>query len=294
MTRHHRPILRLLQFIVVVSLAVGVLGAASFLSVPRATASWDGVWRWNQQWVAGGYENWSGIGVQGTLVTHAPAVPGSGPQEYPHIPTEGAQSLARIAAVSPDGTQAIQAGWIVAPWHYGDSLPHLYVGMYFDIPQGGAGYCYGGFKSASDCAWVQISPTLSPGMVLTPFSQHTFELVYYEGFGGNWTVWLDSEIIGYIQAKSWPIHSFTQMGRAEWYGEVDANPAGASCADMGDGLYGTQDNATQMWSLAILDASENWHDAIVASSFVTSPPLYNVGAFHGTSFAYGGPGAGAC
>ena len=109
-------ILRRLRIGVAIILAAGVVGGASFLSAPGA-ANGDGspvTVRWNQQWLAGGYENWADIGVRGILDTYAPTVRGWGQPN-------GVQSLAGIAAVSPDGAQAGETGWIVAPWLYNAS-----------------------------------------------------------------------------------------------------------------------------------------------------------------------------
>jgi hypothetical protein len=229
--RSSRRILRALATVVVLS----VVSVMSVLTTRPASASSDGNWRWEHQWVAGGYQAFAGRGVSARLRTHAPA----------DALFNDDQSLARIAVVSADGKQAIEVGWIEAPWHYGDTQPHLYVAYYFFDPwSAGPAYCYvGGYNS--DCGWVQLSATHAPGMALAPETSHTFKLTFY---APSWQVSYDSEIIGML-----PAGDFTQMGRAEWYGEVDAHDAWP-CADMGNGIYGTQAGAATMSLLFV----QNW------------------------------------
>jgi Neprosin len=273
MLNAQRPMVALL----VMGIVAGMLGA--FLNAPPARASGVGM---PYQWLAGGYQPYAGLGVSADVVTYAPAVSGV------------AQSLARIAAVSPDGTQAIEAGWIVAPWFYPDSQPHLFVHCRGKILASDDTY----WEFWGDCPWRQVSETVAPGMALTPGTSHVFQLLYrvYVNQPG-WGLWLDSGFVGYIPATAWS-PSFTTMARAEWYGEVDTGPvAGSSCTDMGNSLYGTQAGAAHMAWLAVQDWSWNWHSATATSS-VTAPRLYNINegaftfsAFTGVGFAYGGPGA---
>jgi len=272
MKRQHRCVWHLAPLLLVVSIIAGMLGA--ILTTRPASASRDGNWRWEHQWVAGGYQPFTGRGVQAHIKTHAPA----------DALFNDDQSLARIAVVSPDGKQAIEVGWIEAPWHYGDTQPHLYVAHHFDTWYAGPAYCYvGGYNS--DCGWVQLSATQAPGMALAPETSHTFKLTFYASY---WQVSYDSEIIGML-----PAGDFTQMGRAEWYGEADAHDAWP-CADMGNGIYGTQAGSATMSLLFV----QHWDWSLTyatPSSHATTPRLYNVGPFTaslgGYSFGYGGPGA---
>jgi len=273
-----QPHPRLQHIVLAAAIAAGLLGATGWLGTPRAAAG-GYVGHWPYHWVAGGYQDYRGLGVQAILSPFVPTVPDA-----------DSQSLGRIAAVSADGNHAIELGWAVAPWAYGDSLPHLHVALrWYDSSINGFDYCNDAYAALQTfCGWVQVSATDTLGMALTPGTLYSFKLVYYSGYGGSWAVWLDSELVGYIPATQWQL-GFTQMGRAEWFGEVDAEAA-PTCADMGNGLYGTQPGAAQMNWLAVLDGSWVWHSA-AASSHATVPRLYQVGAFTGASFAYGGPGA---
>jgi Neprosin len=283
MTQQHRLGWRLAPLLLVGSIVAGLLGGI-LAAPPPARASGNGAF-WAHRWVAGGYETFPTSyfpwwGVQAQIKTHIPA----------DVPASNAQSLARIAAVSADGTRAIEVGWLIAPWLYGDSQPHLYVATrfydpYYDIFV----YCYFGFH---DCPWMQVSATHAPGMKLASETTYTFKLFDASGY---WRVWLNSEVIGWIPAED---VGFTSMGRAEWYGEVDygldAGPTPEwTCADMGNGLYGTQPGAARMGWLFVQKWDSTWSFATPTSD-ATNPWIYSVSvdgpSLAGYSFGYGGPG----
>jgi len=283
MSMHTQLMRHLVRLALTAGIAASVLFVGGIFTAPPASASGVGP-GWGYQWVAGGYRNYAGLGVEAALITYAPAVTANGAQLYPN----NAQSLARIAAVAADGKEAIQVGWVVAPWAYGDSQPHLYVAKkWWTGPVLGTRYCYAGLNYSGTCGWVQVSGSHAPGMALSPGSLHAFQLIYNYYFF-SWTVFVDGDFVGYIPATAWS-PSFTTMAQAEWYGEVDTQFSPA-CTQMGNGLYGTQAGAAKMGWLAVQDWSGTWHPAM-ATSYATNPWLYNVGAFTGASFTYGGPGA---
>jgi hypothetical protein len=249
---------------VAVGIVASLLGAISVLDAPRAAASGTGCPPPDPErprWDAGGEQNYAGIGVEGVLSIHAPA------------DQSGSMSKAYIAAVGDNGL-VLKAGWKVSPDVYGDNQPHLFVGQE---------YCEGEGDDEL-IGWTQISKTIAPGMVLKPGSAHLFRLTYEAGYS-SWHLWFDSEHVGSATA-----FGGLTMARAEWYGEVDAKSTPWPCAEMGAGVYGNDPGAAYMMYLGVLDWSWTWHSA-KATSHVTTPRFYNVGAFTGASFRYGGPGA---
>jgi hypothetical protein len=280
MVQHKHFPRRLVRIVLTVGIAASVLIVASILTAPPAAAG-GYAGSWAHHWVAGGYQDYSGLGVQAHLKTHVPS----------GVPTSDAQSLARIAVVSADGNHAIETGWMVAPWAYGDSQPHFYVAeRWYDAASNTFKYCYDAYAALQAfCGWVQVSATHAPGMALAPETTHIFAIGVT---AGNWWVSLDSEGIGYIPSTDYHV-GFTSMARAEWYGEVDAQMT-PSCADMGNGLYGTQAGAAQLTWLFVQHWDVAWTYA-TPSSYATLPWLYNVSlsgpSRAGYSFAYGGPGA---
>jgi Neprosin len=284
MSRHTQFMRHVVRLALTVGLAASVLFAGGILAAPPARASGNGAY-WAQRWVAGGYETFPPSyflwwGVQAQIKTYTPAVPAS-----------NAQSLARIAGGSYDGTRAIDVGWLVSPQLYGDSQPHFYVATRsYDPYYNHFVYCYYGIH---DCSWVQVSATHKPGMKLAPESTYTFKLFYASGY---WRVGLDGEVIGLIPGS---YAGFGYLGRAEWYGEVDygldAGPTPEwTCADMGTGVFGTQSGAARMGLLFVQKWDSTWSFASPTSD-ATNSSFYSVSlsgpSLAGYSFGYGGPGA---
>ncbi len=284
MRRHYpfRRVARMLRIMGAVGILVGVLSVGLSLTAPHAAAS--GTEHWPHRWKAGGYQWVTGTGVQGTLSTEAPTVSAN--------PAVATQSLAYVAAGSANGNNAIEVGWQVKPYLFGDTLPHLLVRYrYYWADLNDFAYCTVELNpdGISGCPWGQLSATHKPGMVLTPGVPHTYKVEFSSGLLGNiWVVSLDSELIGFLTAS---YAGFTQMGRAEWYGEVDALDA-VSCTDMGNGIYGSSRTGSPavITNMALITTN---HSSLTASAtvYATNPPWYNTGAFTGSSFKYGGPGA---
>jgi hypothetical protein len=214
---------------------------------------------------AGTYQYKQALGAFGNATQHAP-----------YLATSDAHTLFEIAAQDSSLNQIVEVGWTVDRAVNGDALPHLFVFHWINgVPQ-----CYNG------CGWVQVSATRYPGMtVQATNTPQGYGIQYYNG---NWWVYYQGESIGYFPGSRWG-GTYTQMGLAQWFGEVAASNT-APGTDMGNGLFGTASGAATVNNLYFLlpNGTSTWASV---SSNVTHPSLYNVGSLTTTSFKYGGPGA---
>ena len=120
-------------------------------------------------------------------------------------------------------------------------------------------------------------------------NSHTYTVEFASGIAGNvWAVYLDAELIGFFPAA---YEAGFAMGRAEWYGEVDAADA-LSCTNMGNGIYGSSRTGSPavIKNMALITTTYSYLTAS-ATAYSTNASWYNTGAFTGSSFRYGGPGA---
>ncbi len=151
---------------------------------------------------------------------------------HPVLDPRDSHTLGEVAAQSQDGEQIVEIGWTVDPAvNGGDGRnPHLFV---FHWVNGvGRGYNGFGFVPASGA-------TIVPGMqlpVTDPPTAHRFTIEHFEG---NWWVRYDSEWVGYFPDGEWTAPTFTQIGLAQWFGEVADSLDGLQCTQMGTGAFGS-------------------------------------------------------
>jgi hypothetical protein len=212
---------------------------------------------------------------------------GSFSQPKPTLSSRDDHTLAELAVESADGHQIVEVGWMVDRPQYQDDNPHLFVFHWVNKTE----TCYNG------CGYVQVStnPAHQAGTTLTvgssPAITHQFAIRY---FGGNWWIWYETEWIGYFPGSLWQDpttqqNSFTQLGLAQWFGEV-ATPQATPCSQMGDGLAGTSQGSAEITYMSF-DVQSKTVPANVTYTFQTNPQYYSVGNVTPTSFTFGGPGA---
>ena len=153
----------------------------------------------------------------------------------PTLDARDRHTLGEVAAQSQDGRQIVEIGWTVDPGVNGgdQTQPHLFV--YHWVNGVGRGY--------NCCGFVQQSSTIAPGMTLpvaNPPTPHRFTI---EQFDGKWWVRYDSEWVGYFPDAEWTAPAFTQIGLAQWFGEVADGLDGLQCTEMGDGISGSSPGA---------------------------------------------------
>jgi Neprosin len=196
-------------------------------------------------------------------------------QHTPRIDSHGYHTLAEVSGQSADQKETVEVGWTVAPSLNGDSDPHLFVFHWVN----GDPTCYNG------CGWVQVSTTRYPGMRVTPTSTpQQYGMTYYQG---NWWINYQNEWIGYFPGTLWG-GGFTQLDLTQWFGEVafmSMGDTGATCTDMGNGLYGSDGNSASINNIFFINGP-----VASPSFFQTNPSLYEIFYPGGSSFRYGGPG----
>lgn len=214
---------------------------------------------------AGGDQYYTGIG--GYVELSQPA---------PFVNAGDSHSLAEMAVESSDGRQIVEIGTTVDPGLNGDRQPHLFVFHWIN----GNPTCYNG------CGYVQTSPTIRPGMVLsTTNATSAFQIQEASG-SHEWWLYYGGTAIGYFPASEWG-GGFTRSGLTQWFGEVSAANS-TPCTNMGNSLKGSQGGSARINNTVIV---------LPGSSFLTASPSGNVtnaGLYDtsgGRSFGYGGPGA---
>lgn len=254
---------------------LAVLGSVGMNQAPRAWASGSGGYAY--EYYAGGYQIYDGIGVSASLSQHVPALqePGDG--------TAWFDSTALIRAASADGNEIVEAGWLVSSTINGDggAKAHLFVRKV----DHGTG-CFNNMGPGSTCGFVPYSTTHTIGMVVTPTT--TPQPFVIEHYYGNWWIGYRGDWVGYYPDSTWST-PFTTLGSAGWYGRVGSTNS-TPCADMGNGLYGTQSGSAVFTSMAVITPSYTYSTA-KATAYQTYAKWYNVGSFTGSSFTNGGPGA---
>ena len=193
-------------------------------------------------------------------------------QARPRVAAGDYHSLAEIAGESEDGAQIIEIGWTVDPSLNGDAAPHLFVFHWVD----GLGTCY------NACGFKQVSQTRVPGMAVTVTAKP--QLYGFRFHQNKWWVAYQGEWIGYFPASLWQAN-FKKLGLVQWFGEVAAG-SDHPCTDMGDGKFGTKRGSAVITGM-------NFGAGAPASAvpFATDARYYTIGAFTGSSYRFGGPGA---
>jgi hypothetical protein len=194
----------------------------------------------------------------------------------PVLGAADSHSLAELAVQSADGRQIVEVGWTVDPAVNGDANPHLFVYHWVN----GAETCY------NACGFVQVSTTVRPGATLPVGSAKPFGIQFSDN---AWWISYDSEFIGYFPVTLWTgagVASFSKSGLLQVFGEV-ASSSTAPCADMGNGLLGTNAGAATLGSITYTNGPT------VTLNIRAEPAVayYVVNASSTRTFQYGGPGA---
>jgi hypothetical protein len=152
-------------------------------------------------------------------------------------------SLAQVAVTSGNPVvETVEAGWHVNGALYGDFATRLFV--YFTT-NGYAkeGANVGGYN-LNQTGWVQVSPTVTPGTVITPVSiqggsQYEFYL-RIQLFNGSWWVKFQNIWLGYYPASIFEQNRLrTSAPRIHFFGETfdSVDVPGMTVSDMGSGLF---------------------------------------------------------
>jgi hypothetical protein len=243
-------------------LSATALGAAVVLPADSANAA--------QCWYGSCFSYVTGrqsTDTTGATVTMSIAAPAG-------IPANG-HSLQELALQTTGGTttaNTIEIGWTVDPGTNGDYQPHLFVFHWIN----GQPTCYNG------CGFVQVSSTVRAGMALPPGTSASFALINYSG---NWWAYYNNVPFGYFPGSEWG-GSFTTAQMVSAFGEVAADSQ-PSCAQMGDGAYGSGYGSSSISGYQIYGSSDQPQFTVTA----TDPNSYNYGSVTATSFNLGGPGA---
>lgn len=252
-----------------------LVAIVSLMLAPHAFASGSGNYAY--EFYAGGYQMYNGIGVSANMSQHVPAL------SEPPGATAWFDSTALIRAVSPDNNEVVETGWLVSSTINGDggANAHLFVRK---IDHGTG--CFNNMGPGSTCGFVPYSTAHTLGMVLTPTT--TPQNFVIEHYYGNWWIGYQGDWVGYFPDGAWST-PFTSLGSVAWYGRVGSTNS-TPCADMGNGLYGTQAGSAVFNNMSLITPNYSYTPA-KATPYVTNAQWYNVGAFYGNSFQYGGPGA---
>jgi hypothetical protein len=200
-------------------------------------------------------------------------------QYRPYLSTNDDLSLAQMALHDGSAGHRIEFGWAVSPLvgaH--DYEPHVFT----FIAVGGVAKCWNG------CGWQQISATHFPGMnTPTNGSADDYAVVHWQG---NWWLSYQGVWMGFFPDSVWG-GGFTQIGLAQWFGEV-ATFNTPPCSAMGNGRQGATDSAAAQFQEAYtFDANLNlsiW-PSIAASLVAEDPTRYTGGSTSYTAaFRYGG------
>ena len=230
-------------------------------------------------------------------------------------PVGNETSIAQTAVIRGSPMQAIEAGKIETAGFSPSRRPVFFT--YYRTNGGASGDWVGGYNRLVD-GWVQVSPSVAPGMSLVSWSSVTggsqFSLdVEVRLWNGNWWVRAAGEWAGYypqcVGGGAAPCQRGTlfseggirdKANRLDWYGEVfDSRAPAATSTDMGSGAYANTQfgraayfrNLLYVWA----PASSWWFDS--GSISVTDAACYSAdGPFYSSDpnwrnwFYYGGPG----
>jgi hypothetical protein len=219
----------------------------------------------------------------------------------PYVASGDRQSLAQIAVadgtIHPNGTgtwhKFLEVGWYS---YTGSAGPQLFVFTRDKdnllLPSCNVEKTLIGWTCDFVSLAASIGPQHYPGDTLTPATGEvkTFSIIH---IGSAFYIQYDADYIGYIPDTHWA-KPFPSVATAQWQGEVGvASPR--TCTDMGNGIYGTQSGAANIYTMTWYFGDTGKFAPVNAtqSDFnATNPKLYNGKLFDsGNSLAYGGPGA---
>ncbi|HEX4790040.1 MAG TPA: neprosin family prolyl endopeptidase [Actinospica sp.] len=187
-------------------------------------------------------------------------------------------SLQEISIQNSAQTSTVELGWTVDAGVNGDYQPHLFVYHWVN----GQVSCYNGcgYVAESGSGTYAAGGALTPGTVVTLQIQH-----------GNsaWRLSVNGLEIGYFPDSLWS-GSFTSGQLNSVFGEVAMDSADVpSCTQMGDGLFGTNPNASWFADYQTFGGGA----APALSVYATSSAYYDQGSVSSTGFHLGGPGSNA-
>ncbi|MGF6658953.1 hypothetical protein QF000_000597 [Paraburkholderia atlantica] len=162
------------------------------------------------------------------------------------------------------GLQSEEAGWVVYPQMFGDTLPHYFIFSTAD------NYQQTGSYNDSKRDFVLVAGTAVLGRAFTDISapggpQHEFSTGYHRDTEGNWWVIFDGVAIGYYPAAFYQggqnSHNATDIkfgtettGRTSW-------PAAGS-GNWGDALYGHAEYQRNLYYYNLADTA-TWSDFVL-------------------------------
>jgi hypothetical protein len=169
-------------------------------------------------------------------------------------PISGETSIAQTAILRGSPMQGIEAGKIELEGLNDSSRPYFFT--FYRTNDGATGDWVGGYNTTVK-GWIQVSPTVAPGMSLVNWSSQSGGAQYsldveVRLWKGNWWVWAAGEWAGYYphcvgggggQACSGPtLFSANgirdQADRLDWYAEVyDSTAKQPTSTDMGSGAF---------------------------------------------------------
>jgi len=227
---------------------------------------------------------------------------------YPYIQWSDELTLGQLSVTRGIGylQQTVEAGWQKQPNLYGDWKTHLFI--YYTTN----GYNYfgdylGGYNR-DVAGWVQVSPTIFPGSLLSVSSFLGPQLdinLKYQLYQGRWWLRVNGNWIGYYPASLFQSFGLLwQADRLAWFGEVadSKNHAGTTGTDMGSGHfpYEGYQKAAYMNKLATQSSADGmvarYNPGYVGSSnffcYSIEPHFDNTGSW-GPYFFWGGTGKNA-
>ena len=231
-------------------------------------------------------------------------------------PNSGETSIAQTAVIRGNPMQAIEAGKIELNSLNGDDRPHFFT--YYRTNGAASGDWVGGYNTLVK-GWIQVSPSVAPGMSLVNWNstvdgnQYSLDLEV-RLWNGNWWIRAAGEWAGYYPVCNGgggftPCTGatlFSEAGirdkadRLDWFGEIfDSSAPAPTTTDMGSGRFASEGwarsayfrNLTFYWQ----PATYWWWDsgtpsATDAACYSVNGPFYSqVDAWHNWYY-FGGPG----
>lgn len=193
-------------------------------------------------------------------------------QAQSKLATVDYHSLAELAVESSDAQQIVEVGWTVDRQVNADAKPHLFVYHWVD----GQPTCY------NACGFVQVSPTIKPGMPVTVGQTASYKIAYKNS---QWQITYSGTLVGYFPASLWG-GRYTKVGLTQVFGEVAAASL-STCTDMGNGKFGSSAGSARVSGFHLIGSTSS--SSLVEAA--TASNLYNYGVLSPISFRFGGPGA---
>ncbi len=233
-------------------------------------------------------------------------------------PVNNETSIAQMAVSRGSPMQAIEAGKIEFQLLNGDLRPHFFT--YYRTNGNAVGDWVGGYNTTVD-GWIQVSPSVAPGMSLaaresqTGGNQYNLDVVV-RLYQGNWWVWAAGQWAGYYpycrgggEPPECAIYQGTlfsaagirdQASRLDWYGEVfDSSAPAATSTDMGSGAFASTgwQHAAFFRNLTLYPTPTTfgwWNSGALSvtdsSCYSGSGPFYSSTSGWRNWFYFGGPG----